>query len=140
MLVRDVMSRDVVTCDMDTTLQQVVEKMLHHDVGSVIVTRKGEPTDIVTESDALQTGYATERPFTEIPIETLTDGAIVTIVPDATVRRAADRMIDEQVKKLPVVDGLDLAGIITHTDIVHHLTDLREEAIRLAEAHYDWER
>lgn len=62
MLVQELMTTDVVTCDADATLRQAVGLLLEHGVGSVILTSdEGNPTGIITETDALRAGYETDR-------------------------------------------------------------------------------
>jgi len=134
MLVRELMSTDVVTCPVDATLREAVGKLCEHGVGSVILlSEEGHPTGMVTESDALCAGYETDRPFSEIRVADLSHRAVVTASPDETVQHAARRMAEEGVKKVPVMDGIDLVGIVTLTDVVWHLSDLRSEAAEFAE-------
>lgn len=47
-------------------------------------------------------------------------------------------MADEGVKKVPVLDDFDLVGIVTLTDIVWHLSEIRQEAAGLEDAHSEW--
>ncbi|MEF8881542.1 MAG: CBS domain-containing protein [Halapricum sp.] len=139
MLVHELMTTDVVTCDADATLREAVDRLLEHGVGSVILTSdEGNPTGIITETDALRAGYETDRPFSEIPVRQLSHGAVITASPDETVQRAARRMADEGVKKVPVMDGIDLVGVVTLTDIVWHLSDLRSEAAEISEMGPEW--
>mgnify|MGYP000031680389 CR=1 FL=1 len=139
MLVRELMSTDVVTCPEDAPLRVAVGKLLDHGVGSVILTsEEGHPTGIVTETDALRAGYRTDRPFSESQVSDLAHGAVITASPDETVQRVARRMAGEGVKKVPVMDGVDLLGVITLTDIVWHLSDIRSEAAELAEMGDEW--
>ena len=139
MLVRELMSSDVVTCPVRATLREAVGKLCEHDVGSVILlSPEGHPTGIVTESDALRAGYETDRPFSEIQVSELSHRAVVTAAPDETVQHVARRMADEGVKKVPVMDDIDLVGIVTLTDIVWHLSDLRSEAAEFAEMGREW--
>ena len=62
----------------------------------------------------------------------------MTAAPDETVQHVARRMADEGVKKVPVMDDIDLVGIVTLTDIVWHLSDLRSEAAEFAEMGREW--
>lgn len=139
MLVSEVMSTDVVSCTREATLQNLVGLMLEHGVGSVVVL-DGEAIDgIVSESDALAATHESGEPLAAIPVETLVGEEIITVPQDAPIRVAVDRMVEHDVKKLPVIDDFDLVGIVTLTDIVYHLTDIREEAEALAFAHYRWQ-
>lgn len=138
-LVRDVMTTDIVTIDVEASLQAAVEKLLEHGVGSVIVLKDGEPAGLVTETDTLTAAARTGKPLAEIPLRPLCERPVVTTNPDRTVTHVAGRMLEEDVKKFPVLDGLDIVGIVTLTDVVVSLSDIRSEARELAERHYDWE-
>lgn len=139
MLVSEVMSTDVVSCTREATLQDLVGLMLENGVGSVVVL-DGEAIDgIVSESDVLSAAHERGDPLVDIPVETLIGEEIITVPHDAPIRVAVDRMAEHDVKKLPVIDDFDLVGIVTLTDIVYHLTEIREEAEALAFAHYRWQ-
>jgi CBS domain-containing protein len=47
-------------------------------------------------------------------------------------------MAEETVKKVPVMDDLELVGIVTMTDIVWHFAELRKEASEMGEAYSRW--
>jgi len=138
MLVRDAMTTDVVTVPADAPLRRAVGVMLREGVGSAVVTRNGDPAGIVTETDALKAAYRFERPFGEIPVAKAASDGVVTIPPDATVRKAVRKMHDEDVKKLPAVEGLDVVGVLTMTDVVREQEALIDEAVRLEEGRSGW--
>lgn len=137
MLVRDVMSTELVTCDVDATLEDVAERMLERRVGSVIVTRADDPAGIVTETDLIRASYDAGAPVGDIPVEAGMSRPVVTIDADRTLRRATERMAAEAVKKLPVSDGIDTVGIVTLTDVVHHYSDLKREIHDLERRSWD---
>ena len=139
MVVRELMSTDVVTVHRDASLQAAVERLLEAGVGSVIVVDDdGYPVGMVTETDALRAAAGTGAPLAAIGVVDLSHRAVVTTAPDRTVQRVARRMADEGVKKVPVLDGIDLVGILTLTDIVWHLSEIRKEATELGEMPDDW--
>jgi len=137
-LVEEVMSREVVSCDRSASLQTVAGTMVHERVGSVIVENNGVPTGIVTESDVVQAGYVTEQPFGEILAEDVMSHPLLTVAPDTTLRKAIARMEAEAVKKLAVLDGMDLVGVVSLTDLAYHYGDLVEEIQAIEKAHGDW--
>jgi CBS domain-containing protein len=140
MLVKDLMTTDVVTVPQDATLRAAAERLLTEDVGSVIVV--DEETNLagmVTETDTLRAAYETDAPLSEIAVADLSHPAVVTTTPDRTIQHVARTMADEGVKKVPVVDGIDLVGMITLTDIVWELSDIRKEAVELAEMADHWD-
>lgn len=139
MQVREILSRDVVSVGSDATLQTAVEAMLENRVGSVLVVDAGL-RGILTESDALLAGYRTERPFTELPVRRVMSTDLVTVTESTSVKRALESMREHGVKKLPVVDGLDVVGVVTVTDVGTHLPEALSE-VRSARRHRGrWER
>lgn len=140
MLVRELMTTDVVTVPADATLAAAVERLLDHGVGSVVVVDEdGVPGGIVTETDALSAALETGRPLDEITVADLAHRPVVTAAPDRTVQWVARTMAEEDVKKVPVLNGVDLVGIVTLTDVVYHLSAIREEAYELEAARERWE-
>lgn len=139
MLVADVMETDVVTCEVVNSLQVAVERMLEEDIGSLIITQEGDPFGIVTETDALIAGAATRRPFADIPLERVVSHPLITISEEATVRKAVSVMSDNEVKKLAVVEGMDLRGILTRTDVAQNYGDFIQEAHQLDERRDHWQ-
>jgi len=131
MLVREVMSRDVVTVDVEASLRDAAAVMLSNDVGSAVVTVDDAPAGIVTEYDMTWAGYRADRPFSEIPVRKVASRPLKTIAPGATLHRAADRMQRQNVKRLVVADGTELEGIVTMTDLVHHHSEFLQAAREL---------
>jgi len=139
MLVSELMTRDLVSVDREATLGAAAEAMVAASVGSAIVTSDGTPAGIVTETDALAAGATAEVPFDEISVADAASAPLVTIQPDATVRTAVQRMTDEGIKKLPVLEGMELLGILTRSDVVLHYHDIVREAHDEEEQRDVWE-
>ncbi|MGQ3328260.1 CBS domain-containing protein [Halorubrum sp. FL23] len=138
MLVEDVMTTDLVTCDARAPVRVAVERMLRNRVGSVVVTNEGSPAGIVTEADVLHAGYATDDPFSEIPLRKTMSSPLETIQPRKPLRTATDRMRTEGIKKLVVVDGLTPVGIVTTGDIVDNYAGIKREVRDLASDAERW--
>lgn len=139
MLVEEIMTTDVVTCEHDVTLQSAVVRMLKGGVGSVVVLRDGVPAGIVTETDAVRAGAVTERPFTGIPVRNVASHPLVTTTPEVSIRKAIQRMTRNEVKKLPVLDNARLTGILTQTDIAVHYDDATAEIRERARQRDRWD-
>jgi CBS domain-containing protein len=138
MLVREAMTTDVVSVPADASLQRAVGRMLREGIGSVVVTREETPAGIVTETDVLKAGYRSERPFTEISVSTAASGQLATISKGATMRKAVREMHDRDVKKLPVVENMEIVGILTMTDVVRKQETLIDEAHQLEQGRESW--
>lgn len=128
MLVRELMTDSVVAVTPDTTVRSAVKTMLGEGIGSVIVAEDSVPVGIFTGTDALLVAYECDCPFSEIAVAEGMTEDLVTGSPDMTVREAASRLTEAGIEKLPIVEDMELAGILTLNDIVHEHTTLIQEA------------
>jgi CBS domain-containing protein len=117
MQLRDIMTAGVVTAGLDAEVVEVAQLMRDHNVGSVVLCDpEGEPAAMVTDRDLAVRALAGDRPSTE-PVRNHASRPLVTGEPDMDLEEAAARMVQHRVRRLPVVDGGGLAGIVTLDDI-----------------------
>lgn len=138
MQVREVMSREVVSVDVDTSLRDAAEAMLSNRVGSVVVTVDENPAGILTEFDVVWAGFKVDRPFSEIPVRKVASRPLKTIRPAATLRAAAEQMKRQNVTHLVVSEGASMEGIVTMTDFVHHHSEFAKDARELEAKRDEW--
>ena len=115
--VDEFMTKDVVTADEETSVVKTVGEMGRQRIGSVIITRKGEPFGIFTERDLLTAFLAKGRAlFTEVGPEC--SSPLITIPAGTSVHEAAATMALKHIRRLPIVRDDKLVGIITARDLV----------------------
>ncbi len=115
--VDDFMTKDVVMADAETSVETIAALMGRRRIGSVIITRNGEPFGIFTERDLLTSFLACGRAlYTEVGPEC--SKPLVTIPTGTSVHRAAAAMALKHIRRLPVVKDGKVAGIITARDLV----------------------
>jgi CBS domain-containing protein len=115
--VEDFMTKDVVTADEETYVINVAIIMGTRRIGSVIITRKGEPFGIFTERDLLTNFLAKGRAlFAEVGPEC--SRPLIMIPAGISVHRAAATMALKHIRRLPIVRDDKLVGIITARDLV----------------------
>jgi len=113
----DFMTKNLVTADEETSVIQVAKTMGQQRVGSVLITRKGEPFGIFTERDLLTNFLAQGRAlFTEVGPEC--SQPLIVIPAGTSVHRAAATMALKHIRRLPVVQDEKLVGIITARALV----------------------
>ncbi len=117
MLVKDVMNKNVVVAKSDATIREAAKVMNKFHIGSLIVLKEEAIAGIVTERNVL-TAVASGKNPDSTAIEEIMTKKVVTVDPDQTVEAAVDLMIQNKIKKLPVVEDNKLKGIITASDIV----------------------
>ncbi|WP_245835425.1 CBS domain-containing protein [Natronolimnobius baerhuensis] len=129
------MTTDVVTADKASSLETVAEQQLRHDVGSVIITTDGEPYGIITETDIVHAAYKSARALADISAQAVASHPLTTVDPDRSIRFVVKRMQDERIKKVVVVDSLEVVGIITTQDLIDHYGLLTSELKDVTQQH-----
>lgn len=117
-LVRDIMMRNVKTVRTDDSALDAVVKMNKFHIGSVIVTNNGRPIGIITERNILERIVEPRLDPSTVRVKDIMSSPVVTIDPNAAVEEAAQIMARKHIKKLPVVDGGKIVGVVSTSDIV----------------------
>ena len=133
-LVRDIMSRPPITAKETETVAGVSKLMGKHDIGCVIIIDKsGNPVGIITERDIVQRVAARNVLPSELKVADTMSKPIATVSPNATVNDAAKLMNNRKIRRLGVIDGGKLVGIVTMKDILQvtpAIIDLASEKSR----------
>ncbi|MFB0514119.1 MAG: cyclic nucleotide-binding/CBS domain-containing protein [Candidatus Bathyarchaeia archaeon] len=115
--VEDVMIKDVVTVDADTTVKKAVETMNKHEIGCLIVMKGNKLVGILTERDILKRVLAESRNPEKTKVSEIMTTPVITASPTTDLEEAAKLMFKKNVKKLPVVTKGKLVGLVTLTDL-----------------------
>jgi CBS domain-containing protein len=115
--VRDVMVREVVTVDENSSVKEAVDTMNEFQIGSLIVLERGKAKGIVTERDFLRRVIAEAKDVMNTKVKEIMTTPLVVVEPSIDLEEAVKLMFENKIKKLVVVDANKLVGIITLTDI-----------------------
>jgi CBS domain-containing protein len=123
MRVRDGMSEVVLTIGPGHTLRAAAKLMAERKVGAaVVIDPEGAGPGILTERDLLESVARGQDPDTERAAEHLTANTVAAS-PNWSLEEAAVAMIRGGFRHLIVVDGGDIAGVVSMRDIVRCWTD-----------------
>ena len=117
MFVRECLRKAPVTVPAGCTLQEAAKLMGDQGVGSVLVLDGYELLGIVTDRDIAVRGAGTGKPVTST-VDTVMTRNPVTIQGSADVFDAYQALKSAGVRRLPVVEEANLAGIITADDLM----------------------
>lgn len=110
-LVRDVMVREVAYAEIPGNRDDVLKTLQDRKVSGLPVVKKGEVVGIITRSDLL-------RNREEDQTALLMTRDPVVISPDRSIVEASKLLIQHKIRRLPVVEGKELVGLVTVADIV----------------------
>jgi CBS domain-containing protein len=117
MQLREIMTEGVITAPAGADVLSVARQMRDRGVGSVIVTDpEGSPQAMITDRDLAVRVLADERPGGEAVGEHASR-PLINGEPEMDLEEAAALMVRHRIRRLPVLDGQSLVGIVTLDDI-----------------------
>ena len=123
---RDVMSTDTTCVNEDDTVLDAAKQLKALDVGALPICGNDDRLKgMLTDRDIVVKVLAEGKdPATTKAGEVgQGDGKTITIGADDSIDEALRTMIDNKVRRLPVIDGHDLVGIISQADIARNLDE-----------------
>ncbi|NTV31601.1 CBS domain-containing protein [candidate division WWE3 bacterium] len=138
MLVKEVMSTNVLTIKDSTSFKEIVHLLEdHHISGAPVVNEKGKVIGIISEKDLLDHVFPSEadccedpsyyfdheriekeaKEITKLKAKNLMSKKIVSVKPNDHILKACSLMMINDIRRLPVMDNGELIGIVTTKDI-----------------------
>lgn len=117
MALADLMREAVVTAAPDTPVSDVAGTMRDENVGSVVVVDGEEPVGLVTDRDVAVRIAADRLDAGEMDAEAVMTEDPVTVDVDTGIFELSEQMRESNVRRMPVVKGGDLVGIVTMDDL-----------------------
>jgi CBS domain-containing protein len=117
MKIREVMIKNVVALQEDVTAYEAVKLMNENRIGCLVVLQYGQVVGILTERDMLERVLEKCRNPKETRVTEIMTTRVIVGTPDMQIDEAAKLMFEKKVKKLPVVEGNRLVGLVTLTDL-----------------------
>jgi CBS domain-containing protein len=126
MLVKEIMSRKVITIDADASVFDACMLYKEKKVGCLVVTKDETCVGIITERDLIERTICSHRSPENTNVHEIMSKDIKVINSLDTIERAIEIMKQHTIKKLPVISCEKVIGIITVTDIAKARPDLSE--------------
>ena len=130
---RDIMSGGCECVGENETVEDAARKMADLDVGALPICGEDDRLKgMITDRDIVVKVIAKGKGLSETQVGSLGDGKPVTIGADDSVEEAIRTMSEHKVRRLPVIDGHELVGVVSQADIATNLAD--EDTGALVEA------
>jgi CBS domain-containing protein len=115
--VSDVMTTGPVSVTAGSTLSDVARKMREHDIGAVVVEDGGSLRGLVTGRDIVVRGIAAGLDPTTTAVAEVCSAELVTVEPDDPIEAAVSSMREHSLRRLLVVEGDRVVGIVSLGDL-----------------------
>src|SRR5262245_58029293 len=114
---------EVLRIEADASVFEAVERMVEHNVGSLLVMESGQVLGIVTERDYLRRVTLEGRTDRGTAVREIISSPLITATPETTVDECMVLMTERRIRHLPVVSEEDVVGMVSIGDIVKLQSD-----------------
>jgi CBS domain-containing protein len=129
MKTKDIMTKDPATVTPNTTVREAARLMQREDTGilPVVEDTSRKLIGVITDRDLAIRIVAEARDANTPVSQAMSKGHLITLQPEADVEDAMEKMAEEQVRRIPIVDDRGtLLGIVSQADIVRKVRDDRK--------------
>lgn len=124
---KDIMSKKVVSVEPSVSATEVAKLMDRNNVSCVVLMLNEEPYGIITERDLLSKITALNKRSSEIRAEEIMSSPVTLVSSVTPADEVAQKMVENKIRRVVVLDGHQPVGIITVTDFVKHLNSILED-------------
>lgn len=115
--IRDVMTSNPTTCEHTNSVTEAARAMRDGGIGNVVVTKDGTPCGIVTDRDIVVKAVADGRSPEQTTLDDVCSHELVSVAPDDSVDHAVELMREKAIRRLAVMEGGKLAGMVSLGDL-----------------------
>ena len=119
--VKEIMTKSVITIGASGTVLEAAKLMNQANVGDLVVMDGGVAKGIVTERDFVRRVIAQIKPL-DTKISEVMSYPLITVEETCSLREAARKMVKYKIRRLPVMQGSKLVGILAASDLAKHLS------------------
>jgi CBS domain-containing protein len=121
--------RDVWYVSPDATVHQAVRVMCERNIGAVLVCSGGKLVGIISERDCIRRVMLPGRSSDDVLVASVMTSSLSTVNPHDSVDHCMQRMTNERLRHLPVVDDDHVVGLISIGDVVKAQLSDQEQLI-----------
>lgn len=119
--IRDIMNKHVVTISKDKTCLEAASLLKEKDISFLVVAEGQNPVGIVTEADFVRKVVAANKIASDLKVSDIMSPKFRWVEPTTTIEDAVQKMLNNKIRRLVVLEDQKLAGVVTQTDLAAHL-------------------
>ena len=121
--IRDIMEKSVVTIEYDKTALDAAHLISEKDVSFLVIMEKNIPIGVLSESDFVKRLAAVDKKASEVVVSEIMSSNFRWVKPETEIEDAIQKMLNNNIRRLIILDNNKLAGVITQTDLTRFLRD-----------------
>ena len=121
--IRDIMEKNVVTIEDDKTALDAARLISEKDVSFLVIMKNNIPIGVLSESDFVKRLAADDKKASEVIVSEIMSSNFRWVEPETEIEDAIQKMLNNNIRRLVILDDSKLAGVITQTDLTGFLRD-----------------
>ena len=121
--IRDIMEKNVVTIEVDKTALDAAKLISEKDVSFLVIMKNNIPIGVLSESDFVKRLAADDKKASEVIVSEIMSSNFRWVEPETEIEDAIQKMLNNNIRRLVILDNNKLAGVITQTDLTGFLRD-----------------
>ncbi|KAG2473291.1 MAG: Signal transduction protein [Nitrosopumilales archaeon] len=119
--IRDIMEKNVVTIDQDSTVLDAARLLKEKKISFLVIMKNNEPIGVVTESDFVRKLVVEDKSASKTQLSEIMSYKFRSVTPSTEIEDAVQKMLNNKIRRLLVLDEGKLAGVVTQTDLTGFL-------------------
>ena len=121
--VRDIMEKNVITIDINETANNAANQMKENDISFLVIIENGKPVGVVSERDFVQKLCINNQNSSDVKISDIMSHKFRWVNPTTKIEDAIQKMLNNNIRRLLILDDEKLVGVITQTDLASYLRE-----------------
>ena len=119
--VRDIMEKNVITIEYDKTALDAAKLLKEKEISFLVIIKENLPIGIVSERDFVRKIAAEDKIPSSSSLESIMSRKFRWVAPDSFIEDAVQKMLNNNIRRLLVLENEKLVGVITQTDLASYL-------------------
>jgi CBS domain-containing protein len=121
--VRDIMEKNVITININETANNAANQMKENDISFLVIIENGKPVGVVSERDFVQKLCINNQSSSDVKISDIMSYKFRWVKPTTKIEDAIQKMLNNNIRRLLILDDEKLVGVITQTDLASYLRE-----------------
>ena len=121
--VRDIMEKNVITININETANNAANQMKENDISFLVIIENEKPVGVVSERDFVQKLCINNQNSSDVKISDIMSYKFRWVNPTTKIEDAIQKMLNNNIRRLLVLDDEKLVGVITQTDLASYLRE-----------------
>ena len=117
----DIMQKNVITIENVKKAHDAAIILKEREISFLVVVKEGKPIGIVSERDIVRKIVADNNYAQTTQLETIMSKNFKWVEPNASIESAVQKMLNNNIRRLVVLENENLVGVITQTDLTEFL-------------------